>query len=85
MKFRIETRASNRLRDDIRDLLDAMDIFVPDGMADTEKETYRADEKQRLCALCGQWFWDNQILTVEIDDDAQTCRVVRVGEGQNDD
>lgn len=78
MKFRVTMKTRDALDQAIEDAVAGM----PTANAESNEDVYcqQQDALMDITRLCEKWFQHDEVLTVEIDTEAQTCTVVPVGE-----
>jgi len=80
MIFRVMMKDPDQLREGINDVLD---IELSD-MPEDEAEAIREIRMDKALDVAGQWFEYAEYLTVEIDTEKETIRVVSIEEKDNE-
>lgn len=79
MKFKVYMKDPDVLHDGIDEAIDAE--LKASGLPDDEQEALREIRHEKAADVASKWFEYGEYLTVEIDTDTETIRVVPTGEG----
>lgn len=80
MKFKVYMKDTDVLHEGINDALD--EELKASGLPDDEQEALRELRYEKASDVADKWFQYGEYLTVEIDTEKETIRVVPVGEGK---
>ena len=80
MKFKVYMKDTDVLHEGIEEALD--EELKASGLPDDEQEALRELRYEKASDVASKWFRYGEYLTVEIDTEAGTIRVVPVGEDE---
>lgn len=80
MKFKVYMKDPDVLYDGIDEAIDAE--LKASGLPEDEQEALREIRHEKASDVASTWFQYGEYLTVEIDTEAETIRVVPVGEDE---
>ena len=80
MKFKVYMKDPDVLHDGIEEALD--EDLKSSGLPDDEQEALREIRFEKASDVASKWFQYGEYLTVEIDTEKETIRVVPVGEDE---
>jgi len=75
MIFRVTMKDTDVLDDGIDEALDKW--FLTSGLPEDEQEEIREIRHEKASDVAGQWFRYGEYLTVEIDTEKETIKVIR--------
>lgn len=81
MKFKVFMKDTDVLQDGIEEALDAE--LKSSGLPDDEQEALREIRFEKAQDVASKWFQYGEYLTVEIDTEKETIRVVPVSESED--
>lgn len=80
MKFKVYMKDPDVLHDGIEEAID--EDLKSSGLPDDEQEALREIRFEKASDVASKWFQYGEYLTVEIDTEKETIRVVPVGEDE---
>ena len=80
MKFKVYMKDTDVLHEGIEEALD--EELKASGLPDDEQEALRELRYEKASDVASKWFQYGEYLTVEIDTETETIRVVPVGEDE---
>lgn len=75
MKIKITFKDPDALLDCIDDAIEDLEIK---GLDEDELAAVKEEKKDKAMELCGKWFEYGEYLTVEVDTEKETCKVLEV-------